>query len=83
MSWAEDKSKIMIYFSVKENETNLEALLVDVAKKYIAILMQLEDTEIRIENYHMEDFLKNLIYNKNINENDVKRKSKFYKWDLS
>ena len=49
MSWAEDKSKIMIYFSVKENETNLEALLVDVAKKYnfddaSQIFVTLDDT---------------------------------------
>lgn len=71
-------------FTEKPTGKNLEfPIILDVAKKYIAILMQREDAEIRIENYHMEDFLKNLIYNKNINENDVKRKSKFYKWDLS
>lgn len=39
----------MIYFSVKENETNLEALLVDVAKKYnfddaSQIFVTLDDT---------------------------------------
>ncbi|MBL3592623.1 MAG: PucR family transcriptional regulator ligand-binding domain-containing protein [Synergistaceae bacterium] len=57
--------------------------ITSLAKKYISILIQREDAEIQIENYHLEDFLKNLLYNKNINEYDIKRKSKFYKWDLS
>ncbi len=59
------------------------SIITSIAKKYISILIQREDAEIRIENYHLEDFLKNLLYNKNINENDIKRKSQFYKWDLS
>ncbi|QTX31989.1 PucR family transcriptional regulator ligand-binding domain-containing protein [Aminithiophilus ramosus] len=81
----EEKPRAYLFMekSIEKIDNPEFSTTLDIAKKHIAILMQREDAEIRIENYHIEDFLKNLLYNKNINENDVKRKAKFYKWDLS